>query len=73
MRNTIQDELELVKKRLRMILLQVCIFQKGFLKDYIEDRALEIADYIIEHKAMMRQTAKRFGVSKNTIHMVVTI
>lgn len=38
------------------------------MKDYIEERALEIADYIIEHKATVRQTAKRFGVSKSTIH-----
>ena len=33
---------------------------------------MEIADYIIEHKATVRQTAKRFGVSKSTIHKDVT-
>ena len=38
------------------------------LKDYIEERAVEIAYYIIEHKATVRQTAKEFGVSKSTIH-----
>ena len=43
-----------------------------FLKDYIEERALEIAGYIIEHKATVRQTAKKFGVSKSTIHKDVT-
>ena len=42
------------------------------MKDYIEERAVEIAYYIIEHKAIVRQTAKEFGVSKSTIHMVVT-
>lgn len=42
------------------------------MKDYIEERAVEIAYYIIEHKATVRQTAKQFGVSKSTIHMVVT-
>ena len=42
------------------------------MKDYIEERAVEIAYYIIEHKATVRQTAKEFGVSKSTIHMVVT-
>lgn len=42
------------------------------MKDYIEERAVEIAYYIIEHKATVRQTAKKFGVSKSTIHMVVT-
>lgn len=38
------------------------------MKDYIEERAVEIAHYIIEHKATVRQTAKQFGVSKSTIH-----
>lgn len=38
------------------------------MKDYIEERAVEIAYYIIEHKATVRQTAKQFGVSKSTIH-----
>lgn len=42
------------------------------MKDYIEERAVEIAYYIIEHEATVRQTAKQFGVSKSTIHMVVT-
>jgi len=35
------------------------------MKDYIEERAVEIAYYIIEHKATVRQTAKEFGVSKD--------
>lgn len=38
------------------------------MKDYIEERAVEIAYYIIEHKATVRQTAKEFGVIKSTIH-----
>ena len=42
------------------------------MKDYIEERAVEIAYYIIEHKATVRQTAKEFGVSKSTIHIDVT-
>ncbi len=42
------------------------------MKDYIEERALEIANYIIENKATVRQTAKQFGVSKSTIHKDVT-
>lgn len=41
------------------------------MKEYIEERAIEIAYYIIEHKATVRQTARQFGVSKSTIHMVV--
>lgn len=38
------------------------------MKDYIEERAVEIAHYIIENKATVRQTATAFGVSKSTIH-----
>mgnify|MGYP000058058911 CR=1 FL=1 len=42
------------------------------MKDYIEERAVEIAYYIIENQATVRQTAKKFGVSKSTIHIDVT-
>ena len=42
------------------------------MKDYIEERAIEIATYIIEEKATVRQAAKQFGVSKSTIHKDVT-
>ena len=38
------------------------------MKDYIEERAVEIARYIIETKATVRQTAKKFGLSKSTVH-----
>ena len=42
------------------------------MKDYSEERAVEIAYYISEHKATVRQTAKEFGVSKTSIHIEVT-
>ena len=42
------------------------------MKKYIEDRAIEIANYIIENNATVRQAAKQFGISKSTVHMVVT-
>jgi putative DeoR family transcriptional regulator (stage III sporulation protein D) len=42
------------------------------LKDYIEERAVEIAEYIIDTKATVRQTAKKFGISKSTVHKDVT-
>ena len=38
------------------------------MKDYIEERAIEIAYYIIENNATVRQTAKAFGISKSTVH-----
>ena len=42
------------------------------MKDYIERRAIEIANYIIEEKTTVRQAAKKFGVSKSTIHKDIT-
>ena len=42
------------------------------MKDYIEERAMTIADYIIETNATVRQTAKKFGVSKSTVHKDVS-
>jgi len=42
------------------------------LKTYIEERAIEIANYIIENNATVRQAAKNFGISKSTVHKDVT-
>ena len=38
------------------------------MKKYIEERAVEIANYIIENNATVRQAAKHFGISKSTVH-----
>jgi putative DeoR family transcriptional regulator (stage III sporulation protein D) len=38
------------------------------LKDYIEERAVDIGKYIIETKATVREAAKVFKVSKSTVH-----
>ncbi len=42
------------------------------MKAYIEERAIEIGMYIIDSNATVRQTAKRFGVSKSTVHKDVS-
>lgn len=42
------------------------------MKDYIEERAISIANYIIENNTTVRQTAKQFGISKSTVHKDVT-
>ena len=42
------------------------------MKTYIEERAIEIANYMIEHNATVRQAAKNFGISKRTVHKDVT-
>ncbi len=41
------------------------------MKAYIEERAMEIAQYIVEQNATVRQAAKKFGISKSTVHMDV--
>lgn len=43
------------------------------MKDYIEQRAVETAQYIIEHSATVRKAAKAFNISKSTVHTVVSI
>ena len=42
------------------------------MKEYIEERAVAIANYIIDYNATVRQTAKKFGISKSTVHKDVT-
>ncbi len=42
------------------------------MKEYIEERAMEIGAYIIREGATVRQTAKKFGVSKSTVHKDVS-
>ena len=37
-------------------------------KDYIYERCLTLAKFIIENKATVRSAAKEFGVSKSTVH-----
>lgn len=43
------------------------------LKDYIEERAVEIAEYIVENNATVRQAARKFRISKSTVHIEVII
>ncbi|MBR5485074.1 MAG: sporulation transcriptional regulator SpoIIID [Oscillospiraceae bacterium] len=42
------------------------------MKGYPEERAVSLAEYIIEHNATVRQAAKVFGVSKSTVHKDVS-
>ena len=45
----------------------------GFsMKEYIEERTIEVAQYIIDSKATVRAAAKKFGISKSTVHKDVT-
>ena len=38
------------------------------MKGNIEERAVTLAQYIIENRATVRAAAKQFGVSKSTVH-----
>lgn len=42
------------------------------MKMHVEDRVLEVANYIIGSKATIRKTAKVFGVGKSTIYKDIT-
>lgn len=42
------------------------------MKEYIEQRAIKIAEYIIENNATVRQAAKIFDISKSTAHKDVS-
>ena len=38
----------------------------------LEQRACELAEYIVAHNATVRSAAQRFGVSKSTVHKDVS-
>ena len=42
------------------------------MKQYMEKRIISIAHYTIDHNSTVRSTAKKFGISKSTVHKDVT-
>ena len=38
------------------------------MRSSIEERARELAEYIVEHRATVRAAGERFGISKSTVH-----
>ena len=42
------------------------------MKTYIEERAVEAARFMTETNATVRETAKKFGISKSTGHKDIT-
>ena len=42
-------------------------------KIYIEERAVNLAHYIIDSGDTVRGAAKKFGISKSTVHTEVTL
>ena len=50
------------------------VFTGGvFLNELVEKRAQALAEYIVETKATVRAAAKRFDVSKSTVHTDVSL
>jgi len=41
-------------------------------KSIVEERAVELAEYMIESGATVRKAAKKFGISKSTVHKDVS-
>lgn len=41
------------------------------MKGNIEERACELAVYIIENRTTVREAARKFGISKSTVHTEV--
>ncbi len=42
------------------------------MKDNMEERAMDLAHYIIEHQSTVRAAAAQFGISKSTVHKDMT-
>ena len=42
------------------------------MKEMLEYRAVRLGEYIVENKATVRSAAKKFGVSKSTVHKDVS-
>lgn len=42
------------------------------MKGIVEERAVELGEYIVQNKATVRSAAKKFGVSKSTVHKDVS-
>lgn len=42
------------------------------MKTIVEERAIELGEYIVENKTTVRATAKKFGISKSTVHSDVS-
>lgn len=49
-----------------------CVHGGFAMKGYIEERTIEIAHYIIDNKVTVRAAAKKFGISKSTVHKDIT-
>ena len=42
------------------------------MKGIVEERAVELGNYILENRTTVRRAAKKFGLSKSTVHKDVS-
>ncbi|MBQ2971237.1 MAG: sporulation transcriptional regulator SpoIIID [Ruminococcus sp.] len=42
------------------------------MKDNVEERAIQLGEYIAKNKATVRLTAKKYNISKSTVHKDVS-
>ena len=42
------------------------------MKGILEERAVELGNYILENRTTVRRAAKKFGISKSTVHKDVS-
>ena len=42
------------------------------MKGIVEERAVELGEYTLENRTTVRGAAKKFGISKSTVHTAVT-
>lgn len=42
------------------------------MNEIVEERAVKLGEYIVAHKSTVRAAAKKFGISKSTVHTEVT-
>ncbi len=47
-------------------------YARGRADNYIEERVLQLAAYIVEYGATVRDAAKKYKVSKSTVHKDVS-
>lgn len=48
------------------------IHENSFRDNLVEERAVELGEYILQNNATVRVAAKKFGVSKSTVHKDVS-
>ena len=50
----------------------ICFREVFSLKTIVDERAIELGEYIVENNTTVRATARKFGISKSTVHSDVS-